>query len=99
MKSFHAYHCLSMGVPTAVGAGLLHHHLRGHVLQADQGNGGAIGNQALWDEIDTLETLGQHPNITQALALATLDLPGGGGDVWGLAMACCRGGSLADLPW
>ena len=67
------------------------------VIICVQADDGADELQALLDEICTLVTLGQHPNITQARALATLDLPGGGHVVYGLAMACCRGGSLSDL--
>ena len=63
-------------------------------LQEDDG---ADEYQALLGEMGTLATLGQHQNITQARAVATLDLPGGGSALYGLAMACCRGGSLRDL--
>ena len=75
-------------------AGLLDHHHRDHVLQAEDGSDGL---RALENEIGIIKELGQNPHITEARALATLEKPGNDRKLFGLAMACCPGGSLADL--
>ena len=81
----------------AAEAGLLDHQHAVDVLQVEEGNQVSTARRTLKNEIGIMETLGHHPHITEARALATLELPGDGREVFGLAMACCPGGSLADL--